>query len=196
MDEDDFKISSVNGTISIEKDGQRFTINQASDEDIWFATSTTELSLDIRKYSSVYSEWQTYMVFEKLMKTIVGRYMLSGHNKSDAFSLPKDFIDLDNNVITWHSDSGIDNILKLDYNERIITISLLKSKDALQNETNSVRIRTSGSNYKYYYQEFLDFFSTLSELGRKLNKSIEVADKKSDENTGRRKVFLFNKKRR
>lgn len=196
MDEDGFKISSVNGTISIEKDGQRFTINQASDEDIWFATSTTELSLDIRKYSSVYSEWQTYMVFEKLMKTIVGRYMLSGHNKGDAFSLPKDFIDLDNNVITWHSDSGIDNILKLDYNERIITISLLKSKDALQNETNSVRIRTSSSNYKYYYQEFLDFFSNLSELGRKLNKSIEVADKKSDENTGRRKVFLFNKKRR
>ena len=109
--ENDFKISKVNGTIIIEKDGQGLAISQAVDEDIWFTTSKAELSLEISMYSRVYPEWQTYMVFEKLMKTIVGRYILSGDNKDNYSILPKDFVDLDSNVIVWHSDSGTDNIL-------------------------------------------------------------------------------------
>ena len=39
MAENDFKISRVNGTIIIEKDGQGLAISQSVDEDIWFTTS-------------------------------------------------------------------------------------------------------------------------------------------------------------
>lgn len=196
MSETDFKISRVNGTIIIEKDGQGLAISQAVDEDIWFTTSKAELSLEISMYSRVYPECHTYMVFEKLMKTIVGRYMLSGDNKDDYSRLPKDFVDLDNNVIAWHSDSGTDNILKLGYNEKTITISISKSKDAPSHETNSVRIRTSGSSYEYYYQEFLDFFRCLSELERRLNKPVENVEHKSEEVPVQRKLSLFDKKKR
>lgn len=189
MAENDFKISRVNGTIIIEKDGQGLAISQAVDDDIWFTTSKAQLSLEISMYSRIYPEWQTYMIFEKLMKTIVGRYMLSGDNRGKYSRLPKDFVDLDSNVIAWHSDSGTDNILKLGYNERTITISISKSKDASTYETNAVRVRTNGSSYEYYYQEFLEFFRCLSELEHTLNKSVE----NGEETPVQRKLSLFGK---
>ncbi len=193
MAENDFKISRYNGTIIIEKDGQGLTISQSVDEDIWFTTSKAELSLDINMYSRIYPEWQTYMVFEKLMKTIVGRYMLSGDNKDKDSRLPKDFVDLDSNVIVWHSDGETDNILKLSYNEKTITISISKSKDASSHKTNAVRIRTSGSNYECYYQEFLDFLRCLSELEHRLNKTVEIVEQKAQEVPVQRKLALFGK---
>lgn len=193
MAESDFKISKVNGTIIIEKEGHVLTISQAVDSDIWFATAKTELSLEISMYSRIFPEWQTYMVFEKLMKAIVGRYMLSGDNKDKYSGLPKDFVDLDSKVITWHSDSGTNNILKFGYNERTITISISKSKDASTHETNTVRIRTSGSSYEYYYQEFLEFFRCLSELELRLNKPMESIKQKGEEAPAQRKLSLFGK---
>ena len=109
-----------------------------------------ELSLSSRNYP----EWQTYIVFEYLMKSIVGRYMLNGDNEKEYSRLPKDFIDLENKVIIWHSDSGTDNFLRLEYTEnRTIKIAIQKCKDSKEHYTNSVRIRTSGSEYKYYYED-------------------------------------------
>ncbi|MBQ3021602.1 MAG: hypothetical protein IJD92_05225 [Bacilli bacterium] len=196
MEENDFKIRRVNGTLIIEKDGQGLAISQAVDNDIWFTTSKNELSLEISKYSSIYSEWQIYLVFEYLMKAIVGRYILSGDNKNEFSILPEDFVDLDSNVITWHSDSGTDNILKLEYNEKIITISILKSKDALTYESNAVRIRTSGSSYGYYYQEFLELFSHLSNLEDRLNKTTERVELKEEEYPNQKKLSLFGKSKK
>ena len=193
MTETDFKISRVNGTIIIEKDGQGLAISQSVDEDIWFTTSKAELSLEISMYSRIYPEWQTYMVFEKLMKTIVGRYMLSGNNKDEYSRLPKDFVDFDSNIISWHSDSATENILKLGYNERTITISISKSKVASSHETNAVRIRTSGSRYEYYYQELLDFFRNLNDLEHRLNKPIVVVEQTAEEVPVQRKLSLFGK---
>lgn len=187
MVDNDFKIGRVNGTIIIEKDTGRIAISQALDDDIWFSTSSEEVSLEISMRSRNYSEWQTYLVFEKLLKLLVGRFMLSGDYKSTFPILPKDFIDLENNVITWHSDSGTDNVLKFEYSEKLIKISISKSRDADDYVTNAVRIRTSGSNYEYYYQEFLTFFRELYNLEQRLNPPSENVKSIINESSGQRK---------
>ena len=152
-----------------------------------------ELSLSSRNYP----EWQTYIVFEYLMKSIVGRYMLNGDNEKKYSRLPKDFIDLENKVIIWHSDSDTDNFLKLEYTEnRNIKISIQKCKDSKEHYTNSVRIRTSGSGYEYYYQEFLEFFRHLISLEQRLNKLIENTQQNNKEEPKRRSLSkIFSRKR-
>ena len=170
----DFTIRRSNNSIILEKDNQIFFITQTLDDDIYFSTSQNELTFDLNFSSRNYSEWQTYIVFEYLMKSIIGRYMLNGDNNQEYSHLPKDFIDLDKKIITWHSDSGTDNILKFEYiDKKIIRISLIKDKHSKEHYNNSVRIRTSGSNYEYYYQEFLEFYRQLTMLEQRLNKPKE-----------------------
>ena len=52
---------------------------------------------------------------------------------------------------------------------RAFKISIIKSKEANEHITNAVRIRTDGSNYGYYYQEFIQFFHQLTLLEGRLN---------------------------
>lgn len=178
----DFTIRRSNNSIILEKDNQKFNITQTLDDDIYFSTSQNELVFDLNFSSRNYSEWQTYIVFEYLMKSIIGRYMLNGDNKQEYSFLPKDFIDLDKKIITWRSDSGTDNIIKFEYiDKKIIRISLTKCKTSKEHYNNSVRIRTSGSNYEYYYQEFLEFFRHLWMLEQRLNKPKEKIKKESNE---------------
>lgn len=191
MSDDSFQISNINGIIIIEKDDQKLSISQAVDEDIFFSTSKDELSLDISMYSRVYPEWQTYRVFESLLKSIVGRYILNDDDKKGDLWLPEDFIDLEGKVVTWHSDSGIDNILRFSYNETSITISLSKDKDGYSNSM--VRIRTNGSRYEYYYQEFLEFYRNLSELEHRINKKEENIEVKTEEAPIQKKLSFFGK---
>ena len=73
------------------------------------------MEIELNLSSRNYSEYQTYIIFDYLMKTIVGRYILNGDNKKEYSSLPKDFIDLEKKVIIWHSDGGTNNVLKLEY---------------------------------------------------------------------------------
>lgn len=170
----DFTIRKSNQSIILEKDNQTFSISQGLDDDIYFSTNQNELVFDLNFSSRNYPEWQTYIVFEYLMKSIIGRYILNEDNKKEYSHLPKDFIDLDKKIITWHSDSGTDNILNLEYiDNKIIRVSLTKDKDSKEYYNNSVRIRTSGSNYEYYYQEFLEFFRHLWMLEQRLNKPKE-----------------------
>lgn len=152
-----------------------------------------ELSLSSRNYP----EWQTYIVFEYLMKSIIGRYMLNGDNKKEYSRLHKDYIDLENKTIIWHSDSGKDNLLKFEYTEnRTIKITIQKCKDSKEHYTNSVRIRTSGSEYKYYYQEFLEFFRHLISLEQRLNKPVENIQQEIKEEPKKLSLFKrFNKKK-
>ena len=196
MVDNNFKISKVNGTIFIEKNGEQLAISKLIDDDIFFSTSKDELLLEISMSSRNHSEWQAYMLFENLLKSIVGRYMLNGDNKKENSRLPKDFIDLDNKVITWHSDSGIDNILKFSYNENSITITMEKRKNSSNQENNSVRIRTSGSRYEYYYQEFSNFFDSLRNLENKLNKRIESIEQKNEAVPIQKKLSLFGKNKK
>jgi hypothetical protein len=192
MEQNDFKISRSNYAIIIQKDNQGFSITQSNDYDVWFSTSQEEMNIELNLSSRNYPEWQTYIVFEYLMKSIVGRYMLNGDNKKKYSRLPKDFIDLENKVIIWHSDSGTDNLLKLEYTEnRTIKITIQKCKDSKEHYTNSVRIRTDGSEYEYYYQEFLEFFRHLISLEQRLNRSVETPQQEKQEET--KKLFLFKR---
>jgi uncharacterized phage-associated protein len=194
----DFKISRNNYAIVIEKDNQRFSITQSNDDDdIWFSTWQKGINIELSLSSRNYAEWQTYIVFEYLMKSMVGRYMLNNDNKNEYSRLPKDFINLENKVIIWHSDSGMDNVLKLEYtDEKIIKISMTKCKDSQEYDTNSVRIRTSGSEYQYYYQEFLEFFRHLVLLEQRLNKTVENVQQDKKEESKKLSLFKrFNKKK-
>lgn len=173
MAQKDFKISSVSGSIVLEKDNQSFEIFQGGDEDLFFSTSQKELCFELNLFSKNYSEWQTYIVFENLMKSIIGRYILNGDNKKEYSQIPKDFVDLENKIIIWHSDSDIDNVLKLEYINNIIKVSIFKSKDANENYTNLIRIRTDGSDYERYYQEFLEFYKQSVWLEKNLNRKDE-----------------------
>lgn len=197
MEQKDFKISRRNYAIIIQKDNQGFSITQSNDDDVWFSTSQEETNIELSLSSRNYSEWQTYIVFEYLMKSIVGRYMLNGDNEKKYSRLPKDFIDLENKVIIWHSDSGTDNLLKLEYTEnRTIKITIQKCKDSKEHYTNSVRIRTSGSEYEYYYQEFLEFFRHLISLEQRLNKPVETVQQEIKEEPKKLSLFKrFNKKK-
>lgn len=195
MEQKDFKISCCDGTIVLEKDNQSFEIFQGSDDDIFFSTSQDEMSFELNFSSRNYSEWQTYIVFENLMKSIVGRYILSGDNVDEYSRIPKDFVDLENKIIIWHSDSDIDNLLKLEYTNNVIKISISKSKEAKHYHTNLIRIRTNGSEYEYYYQEFSEFYKHLVLLEQNLNRRDEDVSEDKEEPKKLSLFKRFNKKK-
>lgn len=165
-----FKISSKRDTVVLEKEGKIFSVGESLDNDIWFTTSLDKLTLELSLSSRIYAEWQTYFVFERLMQSIIGRYIL---RSQEARMLPEDFIDFDNKIITWHSDSSLDNVLQLKFENDNIQISILKAKEAKSHNSNAVRIRVDGSEYSTYHQEFAHFYKELQELENKLNPYIE-----------------------
>lgn len=191
MKEKNFTITKFNNSIILEKEKISFSVNQAPDNDIWFETSIDNLSFDISFVSEEFIEWQTYNIFYNLLKSIIGRYFLN--DDSNIYSnLPEDFIDGENKTITWHSDSEVDNILQLQYLEDRIRINMIK--DAKKKGSNKVRIRTNGSDYNSYYQEFTFFYQQLLILEQELNKNKEL--KKDDGiqlETSQRKLTFFKK---
>lgn len=195
MEQKDFKISNINGSIVFEKDNQSFEIFQGSDEDLFFSTSQDEICFELNSYSRNYHEWQTYIVFEYLMKSIIGKYILNGDDKKEYSRIPKDFVDLENKIIIWHSNSDVDNVLKLQYVDNVIKITISKSKEAENYHSNLVRIRTDGSDYERFYQEFLEFYTHLVLLERNLNKS-DVEDRESKEEPKKLSLLKrFNKRK-
>ena len=170
---EELKIRRDRWSIIIEKDNNSVEITQTLDCDIWFSTLKDEFLLELNFSSRNPDEWETYLVFENLMKAIVGRYVLSGDYDDEWSMLPKDFIDLKSKTIIWHSDGAGDNILKLLYSERngkkSIKLSISKDKQANEHDSNVVRVRRSGSSYGYYYKEFTQFFHQLTLLEGRLN---------------------------
>ncbi len=174
MEENKFNIKRSNNALILSKDNNSICIDKSLDNDIWFSTSNEETSITLRFSSRNFNEWQTYLVFESLMKSIIGKYILEDY-KSDSFPrIPKDFINFENKTITWHSDSGTDNVLTLHFEDYKITITITKDKTVSSNHTNSVRVRTDGSEYDNFYKEFTDFFKKLWLLEKELNKSLET----------------------
>ena len=178
---EEFNIKRSNNALLLSKDEQTFSISKGVDDDIWFGTSEEETSITIRLGSRNYLEWQTYLVFENLLKRIIGKYILEDYQDEYFPRVPKDFIDFENKTITWHSDSGTDNVLTLHFDNHRITITITKSKDAKDHTTNSVRIRTSGSEYDTFYQEFTEFYRQLWILEHELNKTLEPVQPKQEE---------------
>ncbi len=155
----EFKISLINNTIILEKNNKKIAINKAPDNDIWFESNDDKISFELRYSSLESNEWQTFDIFNNLMKSIIGRFYLSGDNEKEFSTLPCDFINIETKTITWHSDSGTDNVLQLQYLEDIIKITITKAPK--ENAYNRVRIRTDGSNYDRYHQEFTKFYNEL-----------------------------------
>lgn len=194
---EEFNIRRSNNALLLSKDEQAFSISKGVDDDIWFGTSEEETSLTIRLSSRNYLEWQTYLVFEKLMKSIIGKYILEDYQDDYFPRVPKDFIDFENKTITWHSDSGTDNILTLHFDNHKITVTITKSKDAKDHTTNSVRIRTSGSEYDTFYQEFTEFYRQIWILEHELNKTLEPVQPKQEDKPQKlslKNIFNPNKK--
>lgn len=173
MQESEFLLSRYESVIVIQKKNDACLIRQTGDNDIFFSTAKEKLELELKKDSSNYEEFRIYMIFDDLMKSIVGRYMLNDYNSGVCLNLPDDFIDLENKCITWHSDGSTDNILTLEYSEEVIKISITKSKVANRSAGNIVRVRTSGSDYQSYYQEFIDFYQELEKLEKSINEEKE-----------------------
>lgn len=146
-----FQLSSGQGYVQFRDDDKSFSMERWNDGDIWFI-SKEELEFSISFYSRNRLEWKSYCIFENLMKLIIGRCVLN----NDYDILPKDFIDLENKIITLHSDGGSNNILKFQFTSSNIIVNMF----SLDNKTRDVRvrIRTSGSNYGFYYQEFEKIF--------------------------------------
>lgn len=194
---EEFNIKRSNNALLLSKDEQTFSISKGVDDDIWFGTSEEETSITIRLGSRNYLEWQTYLVFENLLKRIIGKYILEDYQDDYFPRVPKDFIDFENKTITWHSDSGTDNVLTLHFDNHRITITITKSKDAKDHTTNSVRIRTSGSEYDTFYQEFTEFYRQLWILEHELNKTLEPVQPKQEEQPQKlslKNIFNPNKK--
>ena len=158
--DNDFNIKNGYSGVIIEKDDKSFSVEKRVDGDIWFNTTSSRLDLSLDIYTRSFLERKCYIYFESLMKSLIGRYILSGDNKNEYSMLPNDFIDLDNKTITWYSDSDSNDVLKLQYLGNKINVSIYRIKE--YRTPIKVRIRTSGSMYGYYYQEFTKFFDDLS----------------------------------
>lgn len=160
MEQSNIKIIDNNGAIILEKEGKKISIWQTVDDDVWIAGNEDETCFEFNLYVRNYIESAISGKFKDLMVSIIGKYMLEDAN--DRISLlPEDFIDLKNRTIIWHSDNGNDNVLKLVYEDKTIRLFIIKGQ---KSKSNTLRVRTDGSEYKYYYREFIDLFNDLRHI--------------------------------
>lgn len=86
--------------------------------------------------------------------------------------------------------------MQLQFRDREIVVSVVKNNDSKnKNSYNSikVRIRTSGSVYGYYYQEFERFYSELSRFAYQIESSKTQNILTSDKTSPTKKLSLFDK---
>lgn len=161
--------------VTISKYSKYFNISKSYDGDIWFSSSDNDMEILI---GYDYDEFNLHCTFYDCMKRIVGNYILSG-DSSDTFNLlPEDFIDLENKIITFHSDLGNNNSLKLQLVDNMISISLNNNSDNKSSKQGvKVRIRTSGSNYGNYYIELEKLYNELL-MFKSIEKEIGVGAKR------------------
>lgn len=148
-----------NNAIILENEDSKLSISESIDGDIWFEATKDLVMMPINDFRG--KDYKVHQLLARLMEQIVGRFILEGTNESRL--LPEDFIDFENKIITWHSDNGSNSRLELMYEKDTITISLKGDPKS----GNRVRIRTSGSEYGYYYQYFTRFYLELLQLALK-----------------------------
>ena len=158
------ELKNQNGYLVFEKDNESFYVEKTIDEDIWFSTKNPCFTMSLDIYSRDINERIAANEFFKLMQLIVGNYILEGHSSNEM--LPKDFIDIENKIITWHSDNENDNVLELSFEERFITIAMTKEN---KSQYNRIRIRTNGSDYGIYHIFFTDFYGSIIQIINDIN---------------------------
>lgn len=145
----------------LEKDGQKISIWQTVDNDVWFGTKSDEVCIELRDARD-FKERALHRDFKEFMKSVIGRYLLEDSDMEFS-NLPSDFIDLKNKTIIWHSDNGNDNLLKIVYDDNVVRIYIIRGAKSKSTDT-IVRVRTDGSDYMYYYQEFLNLFNEIKQI--------------------------------
>ncbi len=191
---EEMNLQTNGNSVIFKKDGKNFSVWQGTDRDVWFDTNEDNLVFEIDFRNRNIEEYASYEVFANLMRKIVGNYILEDESVMYG-NLPEDFIDLKNKSIIWHSDNGMDNILKMQYENQKIILSIIKSNKSRSNDVNRVRIRTSGSSYGYYYQYFVDFYKELVNLVYELNPpKTEINNNKTPKEKQLEKKFSIFKK--
>jgi hypothetical protein len=188
------KLKVNNGIIDFEDEENSFAISKTVDGDIWFSSGKSNITQTISSKARDIGEWQSYEIFAKLVRQIIGNFILE--DDKDNIRLPKDFVDLENKIITWHSDSGTDNVLELLHEDKSIIISITKDKKASSNVNNSVRVRTDGSSYEYYYHFFTQFHAELMQLANivslnEIQAKIEIESQSEEKTSQKKKRFGF-----
>ena len=169
-----FQISKKYNSIIIKNGDIGFSVERYLDGDIWFISKDNNLEFIFNFSSRNREEWRSYIIFESLIKLVIGTYMLNDYGNEYSL-LPKDFINLEDKSIIWHSDDSDSNILKLKYKENIIKVLLYRNTN--DDKSVKVRIRTDGSCYGYYYQEFEKFFKQLYNFAHEMDMSKEKNNK-------------------
>ena len=174
-----FEVQNIDNCVVIRKGDSNICIDRGCDGDIWFHSPKGNEELNIASHSRREPEEdECYKILKSLMKSIFGRYILSNDYKDKYSNIPKDFIDLENKVVTWHSDSLDENTLKIQYDENKIKIGLVRTdKKEDYNIPIRVRIRTNGSSYGNYYEEFETFFDEITKFAESNKIKEEVNSK-------------------
>lgn len=196
MKKSDFSLISSGGYIVLQEGNDSCLIRQTVDNDVMFSASKEKAEIEFRVDSDNFEELQAYLVFESLMKSIIGRYILNDYHKEGSLALPEDFINLEDRRIIWHSDSSTDNTLMLEYTGNSIRLAICKDIKANRSSGNIVRIRTNGSDYNYYYQEFVDFYRNLEMIEKRLHpddkSNNEIGKQFNNKGTSKRKrLYIF-----
>lgn len=158
------EIKKTDNTILFDNGLEQISIRKFVDDDICFECDKDNALFEINN-SRDYKERQVYDVFRTLMFEMAGNYALDEYKDI----LPPDFMDFDNRIITWHSDSEKDNILKMTYSNERILLEIIKDIHAKDFNLNRVRIRTDGSDYSHYFEYFNVMFDKLGNLTENIN---------------------------
>lgn len=157
-----FKTTTLYNCVKINKGEKEITIKKDLDDSLWISgnkNQDTTINLNVTSFD--YDEFKTYHIFYDLAKNILGKYMFQDYKQPHNF-LPKDFINIKDKEIVYHTDAEATSCLKIKMEQSSISISIIKEKyldsDIIQN---SVKIERNSYNYGNYYEEFAKFYEEL-----------------------------------
>lgn len=159
--------------VILEDEENSFEISQNINNEIYFRTKKNNMTLllNLSFHPENIEEWKSFELFASFIREIVGNYILEDDSKLQV--LPKDFIDLENKLITCHSDGLDDSIIELLYSNDSIAISIKKSSNNEINNDNVVKIISGrcGSSYGNYYQFFVKLYRELLCLAHSIDQT-------------------------
>lgn len=182
MEQGKLKIKQNKGVYTLEKEDKKLLLWQTEDKDICFCDENPDTPLEFDLKTDNYLEGIINDKFKWLMISIFGRYLLEDADDKES-SLPKDFVDLRNKIITWHSDN--DNTLQLSYDKEAQTMRLSIVKgEKTKSPKGIVRIKKDDPTYQYYSHFFQILFNDLDgafffiDFASKFNPSKDEEEKK------------------
>lgn len=154
-----------NGCILDQPDSKQFTIKK---DDEYLYSLIGELYNDIKNYNVFVTnplDYYTDNTIEELKRVKKANKQLNNSIKeADKYNPARLFT---NNSVEWHSDDFSyeeGSLFKIEKIDDSFVVSFEKSKLNDLSLTYSVRLRTSGSRYNYFYMIFMRMYEELMEL--------------------------------